>query len=151
VTNNKSRKIKPPAIALLIFGVLTEILGVLITILGVLHFVDKNRPPIPSNSDERLGYIVGGVVIYGIALISIFAAPYIVLGAVNMMKSRKYASARYAALVAMVPFSSCLFIVGLPIGVWALTTLSKPEVRDNFMDQIDGPETTPVNEEMSKE
>jgi len=32
----------------------------------------------------------------------------------------------------MIPFTSCCFLIGAPIGIWALVVLSKPEVQMFF-------------------
>jgi hypothetical protein len=37
-----------------------------------------------------------------------------------------------AAILAMIPCLSSCCIVGLPLGIWALVVLSKPEVKSEF-------------------
>ena len=42
-----------------------------------------------------------------------------------------------AAVVALLPCVSPCCLVGLPIGIWALTTMNKPEVKDAFRAMAD--------------
>jgi hypothetical protein len=37
-----------------------------------------------------------------------------------------------AAIVALIPCFSPCCLIGLPIGIWALVVLSKPEVKSQF-------------------
>ena len=66
---------------------------------------------------------------YGIALVSLLLAPVIVYGAVQMMQGRKLGLAKIAAVLAILPLTSCCCLAGLPVGIWTFIVLSKPEIR----------------------
>jgi hypothetical protein len=55
----------------------------------------------------------------------------IVYGATQMRALRNYNMAMTASVVAMLPCGCCC-IVGLPIGIWSLVVLLKPEVKAAF-------------------
>ena len=90
---------------------------------------------LPTDQSERIGFFVGTVVSYCIALISLLLAPVIIYGAVQMMNGRKMGLAKIASVLAIVPLTSCCCIAGIPIGIWCLITLSKPEVKELFQRQ----------------
>ena len=128
------RKLKVPAIALMVSGIISGGLGVLVSLSGVLRlFIDVGEPA-PVEGVERLGYITASVVLYGMGVLSVLVSPIVIYGAIQMLNGRKYVSAKFAALLSMIPLTSCFFIVAMPIGAWALVTLRKPEVKESFFD-----------------
>jgi hypothetical protein len=52
-------------------------------------------------------------------------------GGHNMKTLRNLGWARTAAIVAMIPLNVC-WLFGLPVGIWALVALGKPEVAEAF-------------------
>jgi serine/threonine protein kinase len=72
--------------------------------------------------DDR-GVFIGLVLLFGVALALLF------LGAVCMLRLRSYALAVTAAFAAMLPWSPA-WVLGLPMGIWALIVLRRPEVMD---------------------
>lgn len=65
-------------------------------------------------------------------LIGIVVGIVILLGALKMKKLESYSFAMTAAIIAMIPCISPCCFVGLPIGIWALVVLNKPEVKSQF-------------------
>ena len=55
----------------------------------------------------------------------------ILFGAIKMKKLETYGLAMTASIVAMLPCSLCC-LAGLPIGIWSLVVLSRPEVKNAF-------------------
>jgi len=51
---------------------------------------------------------------------------------VKMRRLESYGLCMTASILAMIPCLSCCFLAGLPVGIWALVVLSKPEVKDFF-------------------
>jgi hypothetical protein len=114
---------------------MSEGLGILVSLSGVLRlFIDTGAAP--TDPGERLGYITSSVVLYGMGILSILISPMVIYGAVQMLNGRKYASAKFAALLAMIPLTSCFFIAAMPIGAWALITLGKLDVKESFTDGL---------------
>lgn len=126
------RKLRAPAIALLVSAIISGGLGVLVSLSGVLRlFIDVGSPP-PVEGPERMGYIVATVVLYGMGVLSVVVSPAMIYGAIQMLNGRNYSLAKFAALLSMIPVVSCFFMAAMPIGAWALITLGKPEVKESF-------------------
>ena len=69
-------------------------------------------------------------VVFGI--IGLLVSGFIFYGALKMKKLESHGLAMAASIVAMIPCFSPCCLVGLPIGIWAVVVLSKPEVKDAF-------------------
>ena len=73
----------------------------------------------------------GPFVIVG-AVIGILVSVLILFGAIKMKQLENYGLAMAASIIAMIPCISPCCIIGLPIGIWAVVILSKPEVKSAF-------------------
>ncbi len=49
-----------------------------------------------------------------------------------MRNGENYNLAMAASILAMIPVCSSCCILGLPVGIWAIITLRKDEVKNNF-------------------
>lgn len=133
MTNNVTGKLKIPAIGLIIVGALNAIIGVLTLLSGLVRLGGSGGSSVPRGSaGETFGFYVGTLIVYGSGLLALIAAPVIIYGAIQMMKGRKLGLAKASAILAIIPFTSCCFLFGIPIGIWALTVLSKPDVKTFF-------------------
>jgi hypothetical protein len=65
-------------------------------------------------------------------IIAILMGAVILLGGLKMMKLESFGVAMTASILAMIPCLSPCCVIGLPIGIWALVILSKPEVKSAF-------------------
>ena len=70
-----------------------------------------------------------GAVAAGFAMI---IAIVIFVGALKMKKLQSHGFAMTASVIAMLPCVSPCCLIGLPIGIWALVVLNKPEVKAAF-------------------
>lgn len=128
--NDIPSKVKSPAIALIIVGGLNLAIGLLTIFSGLIRLTGiGNLNEVPADPAKRIGFLVGTFSGYGIAFVTILISPVIIYGAVQMLNARKVRFAKSAAILALIPFLSCCFVIGLPIGIWALIVLGKPEVK----------------------
>lgn len=127
------QKLKGPAITLIVVGSLNGIAGFLVLLSGLARLggLGGNRS-LPREQAERMGYMLGTVGGYVLALLSLLLAPVVVYGAIQMLKGKKPGLAKAAAIIAMIPISSCCFLLGIPAGIWALVVMAKPEVKALF-------------------
>ncbi len=134
MTNDILSKLKTPAIGLIVVGAVNAVIGVLTLLSGLVRLAGiSGRQSVPvRGSGESLGFYVGLLMGYGISFFALIAAPIIIYGAIQMMKGRKLGLAKASAILAIIPFTSCCFLFGIPIGIWALTILSKPDVKAFF-------------------
>lgn len=56
----------------------------------------------------------------------------IVAGGSSMMSGRFYGLAMAASILAMVNIGACCCLPGLPVGIWSLIVLMRPEVKAAF-------------------
>lgn len=131
--NDISNKVKVPAIGLIIVGALNFGLGLLTVLSGLLRLTGIiSEDKIPTNEVEKIGYLVGTFGGYAIAFIGLIVAPIIIYGAIQMMNGKSYKLAKTSAILAIIPLISCCFVVGIPVGIWALVVLNKSEVKAFF-------------------
>jgi hypothetical protein len=65
-------------------------------------------------------------------IISILVCVFIFYGALKMRKLENHGLCMAASIVAMIPCLSPCCLLGLPIGIWAVVILSKPEIKQYF-------------------
>jgi len=119
--------VKGPALALVIFAVI----GLLFALLGLL----MNLGVVGMGAVEEYG---GGEMMaqgaFGLiqSVIGLGISVFIYMAAKKMERLENFGWAMGASIVAMVPCISPCCILGLPVGIWALIVLNKPEVKGAF-------------------
>ncbi len=141
------RKVKGPAIALMI----TSVLAMLVLAGGVFQyfftmdaqFEDQRRqidtdPKMPDQTKKDMKEFMDGYEkvlkvalpldwpLMGISSIIIF------IGALKMKNLRSRGWARASAILAMIPCVSGCCLLGLPFGIWALMVLGNEDVKRGF-------------------
>jgi len=96
------------------------------------------KETLPSDQAEKMGFMIGTIGSYIVSLLSLALAPVIIYGAVQMMQGKKPGLAKIAAILAMIPVTSCCFLIGIPVGIWSLVVLAKPEVKAIFSGETSG-------------
>ena len=125
------QRLKTAAIGLIAVGLMNALSGFILILGTLLRLVRPARIEFESEA-ERMGYLASGVVLPLLGLITIVLSPLIVYGAVQMLKARRHGMARLAAILSLIPLSSCCFVLGIPVGIWSLIVLRQPEVRATF-------------------
>ncbi len=121
-------QVNGPAIALMITAILGILLQTAVLICRIAGTsVMASRQDIPP----YLAALSGGP---GIALgvIAILIGVVILIGALKMKKLEGHGFAMAASILAMIPCVSPCCLLGLPIGIWSVVVLSKPEVKSAF-------------------
>jgi GYF domain 2 len=126
--------VKGPAIGLkvtAILGLVMVVVGLVVNVMtlngfhiGPQQMYDPQMQKLIGTLGGSLGIIqniIGGIV--GVAVL---------LGAAKMQKLQHYQFALIASIMAMVPCISPCCLFGLPLGIWALVVLNKPEVKSHF-------------------
>jgi hypothetical protein len=124
-----AEQVNGPAIGLIVAAVLGALLKLVLLICNLLGASFASHSRMPSDAWVNLFSGALGAVssVVGIAL-----SVVILLGALKMRKLESHGFAMAASVIAMVPcLSPCCFL-GLPIGIWAVVVLSKPEVKNAF-------------------
>ena len=85
-----------------------------------------------AESVPYYSFILGPVVFFILVLVMYISITiFIILGATKMRKLESYGLATVGSIAAMLPCTP-LFLIGLPIGIWALWALTRPEVKAAF-------------------
>src|SRR5262245_11958436 len=124
------QKLNAPAIGLIVTGGLNALLAVLELLSGLLRLTRGLQSENIASDAERLGYVAGTFLGYGVGALSLVLSPVIIAGGVALLRGKSLGLVRTAAILAIIPVTSCCFIVGIPVGIWVLMTLKKPEVQE---------------------
>ena len=125
-----TRQVSGPSTALLITGIIGVIFSVatffsLMIGAGLSTFWRDNVP-------EMYEEIWEGAAGMGSAFVGILVAGFIIYAALKMKELNQWGLAMAASILAMIPCISPCCIIGLPIGIWCLVVLTKPEVKAAF-------------------
>lgn len=128
------QQVQGPAIGLIVtalLGILYQILNIILTAAGVTMGAFQQGQPGYENMPAWVQTMSGGLGIV-LGVIALVAGVVVLLGALKMKKLENHTFAVIATVIAMVPCISPCCLVGLPIGIWALVVLNKPEVKGSF-------------------
>jgi hypothetical protein len=126
------QQVSGPSLGLLITGVVGAAFA-LLTIMGagwasVAGFANRWADDMPSWYEE----IFEGVFAMGGAFVELLVAAFIIYAALKMKDLKQWGLAVAASILAMLPCISPCCVIGLPIGIWCLVILMRPEVKDAF-------------------
>lgn len=125
-----SRQVLGPSTGLLVTGILGGIIEVTVLIAEVIgrSFKALWLDEIPEDYVE---FFESG---FGIAsaLVGILVAVFIIYVSLKMKDLKQWGLCVTASILAMIPCISPCCIVGLPIGIWCLVVLMRPEVKNAF-------------------
>lgn len=119
-----------PAIALMAtagVGIFFQLLGLALNLLGA-----GLGTALGQGNEQKLQAMFSGVGGIIGAILGIAVGVFIFFGASKMKNLENYGLAMATAVVAMVPCFSPCCVLGLPIGIWALVVLNKPEIKSAF-------------------
>ncbi len=132
-------EVNGPAIGLMVtaaLGILYGGLAIVGHLAGVTfnNFANMNEFNLPAQNEQmmRLIQMSSGALGIFFSLVKIALGIFVLYGALKMKDLQKHGLCIAASIVALVPCFSPCCCVGLPIGIWALIVLNKPEVRGYF-------------------
>ncbi len=125
-----------PAIGLMVtaaLGALASLVGIAMSVLGVSMNSMQNFGSNGQNAEMfRVMQMFAGTLGIVFRIIGILVCVFIFFGALKMKKLENYGLCMGASIVAMIPCISPCCLIGLPIGIWALVVLNKPEIKSSF-------------------
>jgi energy-converting hydrogenase Eha subunit G len=121
------QQVSGPSLGLLITGVVG---GAFVGAgLGsVARFANRWADDMPDWYEEMFE----GVFAMGGAFVGLLVAAFIIFAALKMKDLKQWSLAVAASVLAMLPCISPCCVIGLPIGIWCLVILMRPEVKDAF-------------------
>jgi hypothetical protein len=134
MANHAKEKLLYPAIGLIVVAVINGLLSLLIVVSFLVRFSSGQLEPGAGSPAFRAGYYSGQLAVLLIALATLAVAPLILKGAIDMLRVRNYRMAKAAAVLTIVPVTALCCLIGVPVSIWALVTLKKPEIRTLFQE-----------------
>ena len=120
--------INGPAIGLIVVA----ILGFLVQVLSLIWHLGFSAMAASQMAQQPWGNMFSPAVSIVSSIIGIAVSAVILFGGLKMKKLENHGLAMTASIIAMIPCISPCCLVGLPIGIWAVVVLSKPEVKSAF-------------------
>jgi hypothetical protein len=123
------RQVSGPSIGLIItavLGILGSALDILLNSLGLGFNAMQNNNPMGMPAWAFVGAV------QGVQVASLLVSIFVLFGAIKMRKLQSHGLCIAASILAMIDFANCCCIVGLPLGIWALVVLTKPDVKQYF-------------------
>lgn len=130
VARDASRQVSGPATGLLVTGIIGAFFAALTLIASIVGM--SIAPFIRDEIPDRYAEFWEGSFGAASSVIEIAVAAFIIFAALKMKELRQWELSLAAAIVAMIPCISPCCILGLPIGIWALVVLLRPEVKQAF-------------------
>jgi hypothetical protein len=131
VYGSAADQVNGPAIALIILGAINIVLS-----LGrmALMVAGMGMSTLPGGSNDAQKAVMAFFGTFGLALLGLGLIGGLILlfGGMKMRRLQNYGLCMTASILAMIPCLSCCFLIGIPIGIWSLVVLSKPEVKNQF-------------------
>jgi hypothetical protein len=125
---NAKDALNVPSILIMVCGGL----GVLGALMGMVGGGAGSLGPLANNPQfARVMAMQTGPMHYVTALLGLAISGFLIFGAMKMRNLESHGLAIGAAIVAMIPCGGCCCL-GLPVGIWALVTLMKPEIKSQF-------------------
>ncbi|MGD8536177.1 MAG: hypothetical protein PVF66_10050 [Candidatus Aminicenantes bacterium] len=133
VVVDPATQVSGPSIGLLVTG----IIGGVFSIIGLfMSFLGTSISSLMADRfdefDERYTELYEGAAGIASSFIGILVAALIIYAALKMKELSQYGLCIAASILAMIPCISPCCIIGLPIGIWCLIVLTKPEVKAAF-------------------
>jgi hypothetical protein len=135
------RTLKAPAITLIFFA----IAGMVFAVSGLflkgffmgtwIQLIEQMNLPLDDNARAQLqAAATAGIGIFDVVqvLVGIGLNVVMLIGALKMMKLESWGLAFAAAILVMLPCGSCCCCLGIPLGVWLIVLLNKPEIKTAF-------------------
>ncbi|PTL79393.1 hypothetical protein [Vitiosangium sp. GDMCC 1.1324] len=142
-TEAARREVSAPAILLMVIGALVSanVLYSLIKLLATRGEMPPLPPELYNNPQlgpyrdlmEKLIRLLSGPLGISFNVFGLAQGVLMVLGGLKMKTLTNYRLAMAGAIAALVPcFIGCCCVMGLPVGIWSVVVLNKPEVKSAF-------------------
>jgi Flp pilus assembly protein protease CpaA len=130
VVIDPAAQVSSPSVGLLVTGIIGGILSLLGLILNAIG--TSVIPFVEDSLDERYMDLWEGAAGIISSFIGIVVAAFIIYAALKMKELSQYGLCMAASILAIIPCISPCCIIGLPIGIWCLVVLTRPDVKAAF-------------------
>jgi len=98
-----------------------------ISLVICLYTLMLPKPPVYYRSQENVV-----AALYTLLILAFPALAFSIYGALQMMNARKHGFAITSAIITIFSGFFPVILIGIPIGIWALVVLLKPEIKSAF-------------------
>jgi hypothetical protein len=131
--SNAAQQVQGPAMGLMITGVIGIIFGLLGLVMNLAGVGMSGMQSMGGGAtDQYMNMMSGGLGIVS-AVIGLGISGFIIWASMQMKQLRNWNMSVAASIVAMIPCIGPCCIIGIPIGIWSVMTLMKPEVKSAFV------------------
>lgn len=125
-----AQQVSGPSVGLLVTGIIGAVFSLTsIVAIGIgTSFSSYWMDEIP----DRYVEFYEGVFALGSAAVGLLVAGFIIYAALKMKNLEQWGLVMAASILAMLPCISPCCIIGLPMGIWCIVVLSRPEVKAAF-------------------
>lgn len=130
-------QLKVPAVLILILagiGAVFSVLGVFLKGAGLDWALNGGFPmdaSVRTQLEQLRAAGIGAMDIFN-SILGVGINVLVIVGALKMQRLQSWGLAMTSAILIMLPCSGCCCLLGLPVGIWALVTLNKPEIKAAF-------------------
>ena len=123
-----------PGIGLIATGALNILLGIFRVVISLTGFGMGLFSGAAGANDEMTKMIMSMAGTVGVVFgaLGVVCGGITLLGGLKLRKLQSFGFCMTACILAMIPCTSPCCLVGLPVGIWTLVMLSKPEVKSQF-------------------
>lgn len=129
-TGDALRQVSGPSIGLLVTGILGAVFS-LLTLISISIGTGLSTFWIDEIPD-KFADIYEGAFAIGMSFVGLVIDAFVIYAALRMKELSQWGLAVAASVLAMIPCVSPCCILGLPIGIWCLVVLMKPDVKAAF-------------------
>ena len=132
-TKDPSEMVNGPAIGLMVtagIGAFGAVIGLFMSLMGA--GMEGMEAFEGMEGMEWMAPLMGGAVAVILKIVSIVIAGFVFWASMQMRNLQGWGMAVTAAILAVFPCTSPCCLAGIPIGIWALVILFKPEVKAAF-------------------
>jgi hypothetical protein len=132
-------QVRGPATGLMVTAVLGFVVNLLGTLWNLMAAAGWGFAPMGRNANpemERVFALFTGTLGVVSGVVALGVAGVIFVGALKMKRLESHGWAMAASILALAPCVSPCCLIGLPIGIWALVVLAKPEVKAAFQQKL---------------
>ena len=123
-------RLSGPATGLLVTGIVGGVISLTSLITG--FFSAGLIPYMDDEFSEKMEGMFQASYMTASSLVGILIAAFLIYVSTKMREPSQYGLCIAASVLAMVPCVSPCCIIGLPIGIWCLVVLTKPEIKAAF-------------------
>jgi hypothetical protein len=122
-------QVERPATGLMVVAILGAVLQAISLVFNLVGASVLAHRPMPNQPWANMFSGTVGALSNGVGIV---VSVVVLMGAIKMKKLENYGLAMAASILALIPCISPCCLIGLPIGIWALVVLAKPEVKSAF-------------------